>query len=318
MTRAIVKAYSQHNGSLSQFYNDVAKIKFPKYSKPEIERILLRLPNFYLHQNPSKITHIDTVRVWQPGSIAIDIAFFRDTIIYVAIDQFSRFIFAKRYANKNTESSLAFVEHVNKGMQRFGYLITAYASDMEKSLLSRKVQQYARSRAQAYFLQTQNVHNSSVESAIRLLKRFLAKNADSSRKVNARVLSSALDQLNAMKRRVLAGYSAVDIMNKVRGSWRKVQIVTKTAYEKKRAKMFSRVWKVGTRVRVRPFANVYGRKGDKGFWTDKAEFYIHKVLRGRAQLAYKLKQKIGKKKYDHISSIFYPNELIPVHVPRSM
>ena len=101
MTRAIVKAYSQHNGSLSQFYNDVAKIKFPKYSKPEIERILLRLPNFYLHQNPSKITHIDTVRVWQPGSIAIDIAFFRDTIIYVAIDQFSRFIFAKRYEQKH-------------------------------------------------------------------------------------------------------------------------------------------------------------------------------------------------------------------------
>ena len=327
----IKKAYDSYQGGLSSFYRDIVRPSQSRLTKTQVEQILLRNnPNYYLYAQPSRVRHRNPVIAHNVGQISLDLADFtrhksnqKHAYIFCAVDQFSRYCFLLAKHRKNTESCLDFVRRIIAHWRTsFDIRVTSFGSDYESGLRSAVVQDFIDTTAAGYFFESQSgrTHNSMAEATIRLVTERLFKCMvrDAVDKWSVKHVREVQQQLNARKPRALGGFSPLEVMLQRTGSRRATREIMMKKYRQR--KTSQRTWPVGTRVRIRPYSGSgsYTRKGRLSKWTGNAtRFEIHKVLK-RAVPCYKLVQVLDDGTREHLSSIFYNDEIIPVTIPRTI
>ena len=326
------KAYNKHQGGLSAFYRDVIRPSQSKLSKIQVEQILLRNnPNYYLYAQPTRVKRRNPVIAHNVGQISIDLADFsrskstqKHAYIFCAVDQFSRYCFLAAKHRKNSETCLDFVQNVMKHWRvNFDIRVTSFGSDFESGLRSSLVQDFISDTYAGYFFESQSgrTHNSMAESTIRLVTERLQKCVirDNADKWSVKHVREVQDQLNTMRKpRALGGFTPMEVMLKQSRSRQTVRRLQMEKYRERRTTQ--RTWPVGTRVRIRPYSGSgsYARKGRLSKWTgNTSHFEIHKVLK-RSIPCYKLIQVMSDGTREHLSSIFYNDEILPVNIPRTI
>ena len=331
MNEQVTDAYNKHQGGLASFYRDVIRPSGLKLTKVEVEQILLRNnPNYYLYAQPTRVRRRNPVIAHNVGQISIDLADFsrhksnqKHSYIFCAVDQFSRYCFLVAKHRKNSESCLDFVQKVMVHWRsNFDIRVTSFGSDYEAGLRSSLVQDYITSTAAGYFFESQSgtTHNSTAEATIRLVTERLQKclTRDGVDKWSVKHVQQVQDQLNSRKPRSLGSFTPLEVMSQRRGARHTVRQRQMEKYRKR--KLEQRTWPVGTRVRIRPFSGTgsYARKGRLAKWTtNTTHFEIHKVLK-RPVPCYKLVQVMNDGTKEHLSSIFYNDEILPIDLPRSI